>query len=140
MKTSPENYENNSLNAVEWYLKLANQGHVVAQYNLGVCYQNGIGKEKNFTKAFFWFLKAAHQGYAQAQYNVALYYENGVGVEKEKAEALDWYAKAAAQGHLQAQYSLALANQKCEYPRNEVNEEIDTLKAGMIELLSHEMN
>lgn len=84
IETSLKNYENNSLNAVEWYLKLANQGHVVAQYNLGVCYQNGIGKEKNFTKAFFWFLKAAHQGYAQAQYNVALYYENGVGVENKR--------------------------------------------------------
>jgi TPR repeat protein len=119
LETCSENYKNSPPTTITWYLKLAKQDHVVAQYNLGVCYRNGIGTRENFCEAFFWFLKAAHQGYARAQYNVGLYYENGMGIEKEEAQALHWYAKAAAQGYPQAQYSLELANQKHEHTKNE---------------------
>ena len=41
----------------------AEQGDVMAQYVLGVCYWNGIEKERDSEEAVKWFEKAAEQGY-----------------------------------------------------------------------------
>lgn len=45
--------------AVEWYTKAAEQGHAAAQYNLGNCYYDGEGVEKDLQKAIEWYTKAA---------------------------------------------------------------------------------
>ena len=37
--------------AVQWYQQSAEAGHMAAQYNLGICYENGTGVEKNVQKA-----------------------------------------------------------------------------------------
>ncbi len=39
--------EKDEKKAIEWYQKAADQGDASAQYNLGVCYANGGGVEKN---------------------------------------------------------------------------------------------
>ena len=49
-------------NSFLWYLKAAMQNHIIAQYNLGVCYENGIEIEKDLAEAFFWYLKAGMIG------------------------------------------------------------------------------
>ncbi|MBO5959059.1 MAG: SEL1-like repeat protein [Lentisphaeria bacterium] len=41
-----------------------------AQYQLGLCYEKGIGVDKNETKAIKWLVKAARQGYANAINNL----------------------------------------------------------------------
>ncbi|RIA87771.1 hypothetical protein C1645_695738, partial [Glomus cerebriforme] len=38
--------------AIEWYLKSAENGYAIAQYNLGYYYANGIGMGKDETRAF----------------------------------------------------------------------------------------
>ena len=48
--------------AVKWYRLAADQGNVIAQYNLGVCYANGTGVAKNDAEAVKWYKKAAAQG------------------------------------------------------------------------------
>ena len=48
--------------AVDWYLKAAKQGNFLAQYNLGSCYRNGDGVEKNLQLAEEWYRKAADNG------------------------------------------------------------------------------
>ena len=53
--------------AAEWYTKAAQQGLDVAQYNLGICYVNGMGVDRNLQKAIEWFTKAAEQGYESAK-------------------------------------------------------------------------
>ena len=88
--------------------KQAEAGDIEAQFNLGMCYANGYGVEKNLTEAANWYRKAAEQGYAAAQYNLGLYYHNGYGVEKNLPEAVKWYRKAAEQGDAEAQYILGL--------------------------------
>ena len=85
--------------AVEWWTKAAEQGDATAQYNLGVCYENGDGVEKDSQKAVKWYKKAAEQGHADAQCNLGVCYEKGDGVEKDLKQAVKWYEKAAEQGH-----------------------------------------
>ena len=45
----------------------AELGHLEAQYQLGYCYENGIGVPINVEKAKFWYAKAAERGHATAR-------------------------------------------------------------------------
>jgi len=52
--------------AVRLWQRVAEQGHVKAQYNLGVAYARGIGAPKDRTIALMWWDLAAKQGHAEA--------------------------------------------------------------------------
>lgn len=60
--------------AVKWYRRAAEQGYADAQYNLGVCYKNGTGTQKDEAEAVKWYRLAAEQGHADAQYNLGWCY------------------------------------------------------------------
>lgn len=70
----------------------------MAQNNLGVMYQYGLGVEKDYAKAIEWYTKSAYQGDSYAQYEVGNMLENGLGVEKDLKRALEFYTKAVNQG------------------------------------------
>jgi TPR repeat protein len=93
---------------VEWYAKAAEQGYARAQCNLGSCYYNGTGINKDPIKAVEWYIKAAKQGYASAQYNLGICDEHGKGVGKDLTKAVEWYAKAAEQDNAMALYNLGV--------------------------------
>ena len=100
--------EKNYSEAVKWYLKAAEQGYADAQNNLGFCYDNGKGVEKDPKQAVYWYQKAAEQGYAGAQFNLALCYKDGTGVEQDPKQKVYWYQKAAEQGYATAQTNLGV--------------------------------
>ena len=91
--------EKSNTEAVKWYHLAAEQGHIKAQYNLGVCYENGDGVEKSYIEAAKWYKLAAEKGHADAQCNLGYFYENGYGVETSFSDAAKWYKMAAEQGH-----------------------------------------
>ena len=47
--------------AIGWYKKAAEQGHAVAQLNLGWIYANSPSR-KNWEQAVYWYKQAAEQG------------------------------------------------------------------------------
>lgn len=98
--------------AVDWYRSLAEQGDREAQYNLGRCYENGVGVEKNMKLAAEWWKKAADLGMPEAQYDLAICYKNGFGIEQSLEKTVEYYAKAAIQGLVDAQYNLGLCYAK----------------------------
>ena len=53
--------------AAKWYQKAAEQGLVVAQYNLGVLYETGEGVPMDKGMAAKWYQMAADQGHAEAK-------------------------------------------------------------------------
>jgi len=63
--------------AAAWYRRAAEQGDANAQFNLGICYQNGIGIEQDYKKAITWYRRAAEQGHVDAQHILDAYYKNG---------------------------------------------------------------
>ena len=77
----------------EWET-LAKQGHVSAQFYLGVMYANGLGVKQDYFKAVEWYTKAAKQGHASAQYNLGVMYANGQGVKQDYFKAVEWAGKA----------------------------------------------
>ena len=95
---------------VELWRKAAEQGDIEAQYNLGVCYYNGIGVMKDLSKAVELWRKAAEQGDTEAQYNLGVCYYNGIGVIKDLSKAVDLWRKAAEQGDDDAKERLQKLN------------------------------
>ena len=83
--------------------RLAAQGDIVAQYNLGLMYFAGQGVPQDYGQAAKWFRKAAERGDAPAQYSLGLIYQAGQGVGRDALEAAMWYRKAAEQGYVYAQ-------------------------------------
>ena len=79
--------------------KMANDGNVIAQKELGVWYKDGINVFKNENEAAKWFLMAAKQDDIEAMNSVALLYE----CMKENDKAFKWYVKAATKGNTYAQ-------------------------------------
>ena len=54
------------------YRKAVDQGFAAAQSNLGTCYENGTGVQKDPKQAVHWYRKAAEQGHTSAQVNLWL--------------------------------------------------------------------
>ncbi|MDO9372609.1 MAG: tetratricopeptide repeat protein [Gammaproteobacteria bacterium] len=101
-------YEKGDLKgALQAWRPAAEQGDMLAQFNLGALYEHGRGVKKDLAEAAKWYRKAAEQGNALAQYYLGNLYANGEGVEKNLPEATAWYRKAAAQGVPQAQEALS---------------------------------
>ena len=80
--------------AFKWFRKAAMQGHAKAQYQLGKCYKNGEGVEKDRVKAFLYFTKSAKQDNANAQLALGKCYLKGKGVASDRAKATMWLKKA----------------------------------------------
>ena len=81
----------------EWE-PLALDGDRVAQYNMGVLYDSGLGVPIDKTRAFEWYRKAAAQGFAQAQNNLGRMFYMGDAVPPDYAKAEAYFLQAAAQG------------------------------------------
>lgn len=79
-------------------LALAQQGHPVAQFNLGVKYDFGQGVEKDPAHAVRWYRLAAAQGHGGAQFNLGGMYFEGLGVKRDLIRATMWFTLSAEAG------------------------------------------
>ena len=76
------------------------------QFELGWCYENGCGVDKDEKQAVYWYRKATEQGDADAQCNLGVCYKRGRGIDQDAKQAAEWYRKAAEQNHALAQNNL----------------------------------
>ena len=93
--------------AVRWYRRAAAGGNALAMHNLGDCFRDGIGVERDHAEAFAWYRSAAEAGHAIGLEDLGDCYRNGVGVQPDARKARELYAKAAAQGRKGAKEKLA---------------------------------
>ena len=83
----------------KWYLSLANQGNLDAQYYFG----RFLEKCERYSEALRWFLQSANKGYISAQYHLGSIFRFGhCGCKKNYQESFEWYLKAAEQGSQKA--------------------------------------
>ncbi|CAI2180958.1 337_t:CDS:2 [Funneliformis geosporum] len=85
----------------------SNNGNEIAQCNLGNCYFNGWGIEKNLKIALYWYQKSANNNNEVAQCNLGNCYYNGWEIKKNFEKAFFWYQKSAENNNEIAQYNLA---------------------------------
>ena len=88
----------------------AENGNILAMYNVSVCYESGKGTAPDANLAFHWVQKAANAGYSLAMNNLAVYYAKGIGTAPNPGEAFRWMKAAAEKGDTSAYYPLA-----CKY-------------------------
>ena len=81
--------------AIKEWTPFAKQGHVKAQYNLGLLYHNGEGIIQDYKQAIKWYIAAAKQGHDIAQYSLGQLYRKGEGVIQDYKEAAKWYMLSA---------------------------------------------
>jgi len=93
--------------AFRWFLRAAEQGHRVAQFNTGNAYKHGRGVQQDDTLAASWWQRAADQDFSHAQYNLAIQFHQGLGVAEDRDRALLLFNLAASNGQPQAQALLA---------------------------------
>lgn len=93
--------------AATWFREAAINGLDVAQFNLGVMYERGLGVPEDETRALLWYHSAAEQGYPLAQYNLGRLYALGKGIPQSDAEAKRWFQRAADRGVSAGLYELA---------------------------------
>lgn len=98
----------NFAKAAALYQQNVNEGHRMAQSNLGVCYHKGRGIEQNLDKAVSLYKAAAEQGYPRALYNLAVCYDLGEGVEVNIPKAVELYHRSAKGGYAVAQYYMGV--------------------------------
>lgn len=104
--------EPDAFKAFDCFRQAANAGSVLAQYQLSVCYDQGIGVRRNASEAARWCEMAAFGGYGKAQCVIGYCYETGQGVSRNMREAVRWYQAAAKQGEIEAINNLAFCYQK----------------------------
>ena len=94
------------IEAVKWYRKSAEQGQILAQDSLALCYERGTGVKENRTEATKWRRRAANQGDQEAQLMLGYDYRLGDGVPVDNIGAYKWFNLASAQGSENAKTSL----------------------------------
>lgn len=94
--------------AIAKFTTAAEQGDALAQFNIGIMYDEGLGVTQDYAQAVRWYQLAADQNFIDAQYNLAVMYDEGLGVTQDYAKAAHWYKLAAEQGDVDAQFNLGV--------------------------------
>jgi TPR repeat protein len=94
--------------AFAWLSRAAARNEPVAQYEMGVMYENGRGVRADPVQAFKWLESAALKGNRRAIHSLATAYTEGRGTEKNMSEAARWYGRAAELGSVNDQFNLGV--------------------------------
>ena len=94
-------------NVIKTLSVLGKNGHIRAQYYLGMLYSKGLVADGSPEDAIHWLHMSAKQDYSPAQYNLGAMYEQGNGVKRDIDEAVKWYRNATILGYSKARKRLS---------------------------------
>lgn len=92
------------------YAAAAQQGYSPAKKELGQCYLEGFGTDKNLEQALAWYSESAQEGFDDAQWEFAVLLaglDDEVNFPYEPEAALTWFRAAAEQGDDEYQLGFA---------------------------------
>lgn len=96
----------NYVDARDWMLKAANQGHALAAYNLALLYDSDLLGASDVDASVKWMQSAADAGLPQAMVGMGLLVHR---LKVAGPSAADWFEKAAKAGDPQGQFLFAVA-------------------------------
>lgn len=83
--------------------------HAGATFNLGLCYELGLGVERSAAKALECYGRAAAMGHPKAMYNVGVFHGQGLGgLSKNRRTAREFFVAAARLGQVDARRALGM--------------------------------
>lgn len=101
--------------AVSHFKLATSHRHPGATFNLGLCYELGIGVEKNLKNAMKFYQAASDMGHSKAMYNLGVFYVKGLGgLKKNRRAAYACFTAAQKMGLETAQKALDMPK---EWPR-----------------------
>ncbi|XP_071449366.1 uncharacterized protein [Hetaerina americana] len=108
----------------------ASLGSSVAAFNLGICYEKGVGGvDKNLTQAYHWYKQASEQGHPAATYNLAVFHANGLGgLHPNTFQANQLLLKASSLGLEEATKALGFLSSLNSVEKQCYNEEPSSLE------------
>jgi TPR repeat protein len=93
--------------ALDIWAPLAQAGVARAQNNIGACFSEGLGVERDHSLALRWLTSAAEEGDPVGRRNLAALYFRGEGVGQDQKRAAELYRAAAEAGDAPAQDMLS---------------------------------
>ncbi len=106
---SPEEREKVYKQCFDYFRRAANQDDPNGLYNLGSCYAQGLGCEKDEIKAFNCFKRAAKAGHPEALNNLGACYREGMSVTRDAAMATRYFKESADLGNAFGELNYAFA-------------------------------
>lgn len=96
------------------HLKLATtHHHPSATFNLGLCYERGLGVPRDLKMAMHCYTVASSMGHAKAMYNLGVLYVQGKGgLKRSRKAARECFDSAARLGQPEAQLALDMKTQR----------------------------
>jgi TPR repeat protein len=94
--------------AVEWYLKAADNGHIVSLCSAGELYMRGEGVPQDAPRGLALCARAAQAESTPAMMMLARDYQDGALLPRDLAAARNWYGQAAQRHVHAAQYRLGV--------------------------------
>ncbi|KAI9470932.1 MAG: hypothetical protein EXX96DRAFT_586258 [Benjaminiella poitrasii] len=86
----------NHKRAFQWYFHASKNGHAEATYRVAVCYELGLGTEKDVSRAIVFYRKAAHLMHVPSMYKLGIILMRGYCDHPvSKREAVVWLQRAA---------------------------------------------
>jgi TPR repeat protein len=92
--------------AARWLRKASSLNDGPSTYNLGVCYENGVGVPRNFTAAVNCYQRAAQTGYGLAMFHLGLMLVRGDLISRNLETGVRWLENAAREGSVEAMFWL----------------------------------
>jgi len=80
-------------------LKTAKNGDAESQFQIGRCYDRGLGVKKDLKKAIRWWKMSADHGHSKSQFNLGICYYSGEGVDRDVDLAYCYFRKSSADGN-----------------------------------------
>lgn len=100
--------ERDYIKAFNIYTKLAQSGNLIAIYELGYCYENGLGTNVDLKEAMKLYEKAANENYPKALNALGNLYGEGKGVEINHEKAYNYFSKSFDLGNINGQYMVGM--------------------------------
>lgn len=116
--------------AVEWFIRSANNGNTKAMLLLGDCYTQGDGTEKDTRNAFKYYFMAARQDDKEGLYKVGKAYYYGTAVDKNTEKALFYLNKSASQGYDPAAKLIEIIKQDVSVQPSSTQNQTSSASAG----------
>ena len=99
---------------IERFQKAAKGGDALALFNLGVCYEQGLGGlAKDEKRAVAYYVEAMYRASGRAQCNLGYCYAHGLGVPKDLEKASFLYWKSACEDDVLARFNLGVCAEFC---------------------------
>lgn len=93
-----------------WYMRCSQLDDADSMFEVGRCYQYGIGTQQSYNKALTFYQKAADLDSYRAMYAVGRMYQTGIGVGVSIEEARRWFGRIPAIDYPMAEYRMAELN------------------------------